>query len=785
MSVKQNATVNPTQLITDLLNSNWDLGTLELRSHAIDSAANSVDWMTSRRFVDFTPWPRQIQIAVNLFEDYCPDCSDMNVVQDMWGLSLNFIKSKVSLLQHGICPQCGKDRNQLRQEQKLYGIQELVGIAGQRCLGGDTEVATPAGPRKLSSLVDGDLIYDLEGVTKVMKVEHNTQPGRFVVYVRVPGKDTLVTLDASDDHMWVTSQGNIITVELQPGQGIRCLGGWAEIVGIDRFKTPFPMVDIETSTGTFLHTSGLLLHNSGKSALTAMLSTYVGHKYLCLDGVCSNHYGLRNQLLSGTFVAADKAQVSDTTWGGFANEVKNSEWYKGYFNYLDDEGKRLGFKLYEFKPDSNLDFYNKRLEFSFAAPNMATLRGRTRFLGSIDEWGWFDNDPMAKRKNGSETYSALANGLTSIRTGFAEASQRNPDAPTGYMLCVSSPQSEDDPIMTRAGTAREDKRVYCFHYASWDINPKIKREEMRTEMLADPAKFMRDFGALPGTGKNIFLPNVEVMDSNIDDERFSTVETMNESFSMQVKDTEYWYVKAVLQSLRPNREYPTMLACDAGERGNGYGMLLMHLEGDTTVIDGCISIQPRVIGEGILGSVHFPSAHDLIFEMLKLTHIEMVAYDRWQSTTIIQDLLQHNVDAQKYSLRYPDFLDFKNRYMEHNVRFPNPEVPYATLMLEALSDATPVAQLLKQTRTVRDTGRKVTKPANGDDDLFRCMVLGDNLMHKNKGRFERRDFGSKGLHSPFGVIRHSGSTLNTLQTRLGGLQPSKISMSTVARGKRG
>lgn len=781
--MKSNATVNPSQLITDLLNSNWDLGTLELRSHSIDTASNSVDWMTNRRYVDFSPWPRQLQIAINLFEDYCPDCSDMNIVNDMWGLSLNFIKSKVALLQHGVCPQCGKNRGHFRAEGTQHGVQELVGVAGQRCLGPDTLVSTPQGSKFLINLKVGDVLNDLEGTTEVLKVEHSFQPGHFVVYLEFRGQ--LIKIVCSDDHAWVTSKGELITVQLEEGNAIRHKDGWAVVRTIERNKVPTQMVDIETSTKTFLHPSGILLHNSGKTALTAMLSTYIGHKYLCLDGVCSNHYGLRNTLLTATFVAADKAQVSDTTWGAFADEVQRSEWYKGYFGYLDDEGKRLGVKLYEFRPETHLDFYNKRLQFGFAAPNMATLRGRTRFLGSIDEWGWFDNDPLSKRKNGGETYSALANGLASIRMGFPEASLKNPDVPTGYMLCVSSPQSEDDPIMTRAATAREDKKVYCFHYASWDINPKIIRENMRTEMLANPAKFMRDFGAMPGTGKNIFLPNVEIMDSNIDDERTSSITYANESFSMQVKDTDYWYVRAILQALRPNREYPSMLACDAGERGNGYGMVLMHLENDTTVIDGAISIQPRVIGEGILGAVHFPSAHELVFEILKHTHIEMVAYDRWQSTTIIQDLLQHNVDAQKYSLRYPDFLDFKNRYMEHNIRFPSPEVPYATLMMEAVSDATPIAQLLRQTRTVRDTGRKVTKPANGDDDLFRSLVLGDHLMHVNKGRFERRDFGSTNSSSPFGVVRHTTASLNSLSAKLGMPSGPKKSMSTLVRGRRG
>ena len=783
--MKSNASVNPDQLIADLLKSNWDLGTLELRSHAIDQAANSIDWMTTRKYVDFSPWPRQIQVAVNLFEDYCPDCSDMGIVQDMWGLSLNFIKTKVSLLQFGVCPQCGKDRNHFRAEKKLHNIQELVGVAGQRCMGPETLVATPQGNKLLTHLKVGDILNDLEGTTKVLKVEHSQHPGHFVVYLDLPGvDDRSLKLICSDDHAWVTSKGEVITVQLQEGDAIRHRDGWAVVRAIERNKVPTQLVDIETSTKTFLHPSGLLLHNSGKSALTAMLSTYIGHKYLCLDGVCSNHYGLRNQLLSATFVAADKAQVSDTTWGAFTDEIQRSEWYKSYFSYLDEEGKRLGIRLYEFKPETHLDFYNKRLQFGFAAPNMTALRGRTRFLGSIDEWGWFDNDPLSKRKNGAETYSALANGLTSIRRGFREASQRNPDAPTGYMLCVSSPQSEDDPIMTRAGTAREDKQVYCFHYASWDINPKIIREDMRSEMLADPAKFMRDFGAMPGSGKNIFLPNIEIMDSNIDEERTNTITYANEAFSLVVKDNEYWHVKAVLQNLRPNREYPSMLACDMGEKGNGYGMVLMHLEGNNTVVDGAISIQPQVLGEGILGTVHFPSVHELVFEMLRLTHIEMVAYDRWQSTTIIQDLQQHQVDAQKYSLRYPDFLEFKNRYTEHGIRFPNPEVPYVTLMMEALSDATPIAQLLKQTRTVRDTGRKVTKPANGDDDLFRSLVLGDHLMHANRGRFERRDFGYKDPSSPFGLVRHTKSSLNSLGRLLGGSQKASSSMSTFVKGRR-
>lgn len=76
------------------------------------------------------------------------------------------------------------------------------------------------------------------------------------------------------------------------------------------------------------------------------------------------------------------------------------------------------------------------------------------------------------------------------------------------------------------------------------------------------------------------------------------------------------------------------------------------------------------------------------------------------------------------------------------------------IMLSSLSEEQIVSQFLKQMRTVRDFGRYVTKPEDGDDDLFRCVVLAWWAMNTYKDRFNRTLFGptarkreSEGSHS--------------------------------------
>lgn len=743
--------VSPTDLIESVLESeNWDLGSLELKQHGLDRCPNAVAWMTQPKFGMFSPWPRQIQFATKLFEDFCPDCSVMSIVDDMWGCSLEEINRNVVFLQHGVCPNCGKNRNHFKAEQKHFGRNELVGIAGQRCLDPCTRVLTPQGDLSLLSIREGDILLDVGYTqTSVKKCWFSEQSGYFTIVIKLWGETSKqLELACSHEHAWILPTGEVVpTTELKAGQLLSVVSSvfkCAEIIHIAKHRLPVVMIDIETESGTFLHESGLVLHNSGKTFFTGVCSNYITHRYLSLDGQCSAHYDLRNTLLHATFVAGDKSQVAETSWGAFVSELKVSQWYKQYFDYLKTESKRLGVELHKFDPDSYLWFANKQLLLTFRAGSKVGLRGRTRFIGSIDEFGWMSSSRSAIIRSGPDIYDALSNSLETIRNNVeARWADGKFDLPTAYMLNVSSPRIEDDPIMSLAAKNKYNPKAYIFHYATWDINPMFKRESLKARMESEPLVVMRDFGARPGVGRDVLFPNAEIIEAIIDENAINCIEYEAERHDVVIKDAVYPYIKALLKNAKAPRTHPYCLACDAGESGNNFGMLLCSLEDDKTIVNGGILLKPRPADGGRVATIHFPSVLETILDFKKFfIELELVMFDRWQSTSIVQDLRDKKVDAMRYSLKYADFKTFKQRVLEHKISIPNPEISFKHIMLETLQGNTPIAHLVKQLRTVRDTGRAVVKPlgdsSDGNDDLMRCLVLADWALHFYSRRFTRR-----------------------------------------------
>jgi hypothetical protein len=413
---------------------------------------------------------------------------------------LDYIKSKVTFLNFGKCPNCEKTRLDFWDSGEHLGKQELIGVAGQRCLDPDLPVLMGDGSiRTLRYIRKGDTLADrLGGVTEVTKAWEVEEPGYFKVYIRLSGQD-LCTIRCGHEHAWVTRRGLLPSSELTETDAVEFGETWAEIVQIEKFPgLSMKFVDLETSTGTFLHANGLTLHNSGKTLITAVLSTYILHRFLGLEGIPCARYGLRNTVLMGTFVAGDNKQVGETTWGNFAAEIDTSPWYKTYFALLKEEGKRIGVELYKYRPEYALAFNHKKLLFSHATGDFTGLRGRTRVVGSIDELGWFENREGAKRRAGLEIYTALNNSLRTIRSASEKRRREGQyDLPTAYMFNVSSPMAEDDPIMTLKSRSGNSPKTYCFHHPTWEINPEITLESLAEDLEKDPVKVMRDFEAQP------------------------------------------------------------------------------------------------------------------------------------------------------------------------------------------------------------------------------------------------------------------------------------------------
>lgn len=93
-------------------------------------AKNVIDFAVGPEFMNMNSlWAKQAEQAVRLFCEYCPNCSDKDFLDNVpVDASIGTFRSKIVLLNHGVCPQC--DKNKCELFDKLPW--ELVSCLGQR-----------------------------------------------------------------------------------------------------------------------------------------------------------------------------------------------------------------------------------------------------------------------------------------------------------------------------------------------------------------------------------------------------------------------------------------------------------------------------------------------------------------------------------------------------------------------------------------------------------------------------------------------------------------------------
>lgn len=124
-------------------------------------------------------------------------------------------------------------------------------------------------------------------------------------------------------------------------------------------------------------TNGIRSHNSGKSALIAMMYAYLIHWIIKLQNPNEVYGLLKSNMLHITFVALTYAQAKDTLWDPLYGYLIESNWFRAYHHFLDEMTARTGEELY--KLNDTFVLYKHRRVFVYpSGPDKRTLRGRTR-----------------------------------------------------------------------------------------------------------------------------------------------------------------------------------------------------------------------------------------------------------------------------------------------------------------------------------------------------------------------------------------------------------------------
>lgn len=104
----------------------------EIDEREIPRAANFVEFCYGKNFLNFKPLPRAIQVASSLFGEFCPFCSDVEVMNNMYDQSIDEIYDRVVFTRFGRCPKCKKTRIDFVRHRKWWVPDRLVAVIGQR-----------------------------------------------------------------------------------------------------------------------------------------------------------------------------------------------------------------------------------------------------------------------------------------------------------------------------------------------------------------------------------------------------------------------------------------------------------------------------------------------------------------------------------------------------------------------------------------------------------------------------------------------------------------------------
>lgn len=729
---------------------------MKIDDSSMPRATSYWDWVTGSDFLgdEVNPYLEQALIGIKLFAEYCPHCSDTNWMKDENHKpqeGLDGIRKNVVVLVNGVCPECKAKRSKMLANGELNFYNELAVNAGQRCVVGETIVSISHDKAvrdvSIKSLIPEGTPEDKTGFVKFDKPIQVLSSHGFVdtdrIFISRPeqlwevklknGSELVGTKEHPvycDDSEYANDKGWTEIQKLVEGDLVQTSTGWSKVISSKLSGRNEYTYDLSVPEYHEYFANGILSHNSGKSIVVAMLSTYITHRVLMMQKPTEIYNVGANQMLHGTFVALTAGQAKDTLYEPYYGYILDSPWFKKYHALLDNYQRMYGQVFYKIK-DTYIQYRHRNLLVYFAGPDKRVLRGRTRIFASVDEIGWFDNnkDSGKVKIDATQVYIALERSLLTCR--LAEAKQLEigyNEALSAYFLNISSPSSVRDKICELVRVSEGSQKILGLHKPSWEMNPNIRRDSpvVVEAYRVNPIDAERDYGANPPLSVNPFMTARAAIQDCLREVGRNLIVTKPRIYVAKDKDKfRYAEIQRIKESTRPS-----VLSIDAGYTNNSFALTCGSLVDGVVTLDLAVEIQPLA---GI--PLHYTLITENILKpIIEKRNVCVLLADRWNSIKLLQDM-EHEFDhlkvSKQYSVKYSDLWNLKAAIEGREVSIPRMgKLKSIQDVLDFNPDEYPrcfegmeIEHLILQMLTVQDTGKQVLKGDNLTDDIWRAMVL--------------------------------------------------------------
>lgn len=473
---------------------------------------------------------------------------------------------------------------------------------------------------------------------------------------------------------------------------------------------------------------------SGKSAVTAMLSAYHIHRLVKLSKPNEVYGLLHSNVLHINFVAMSFQGAKNLLYDPLYGYLIDAPWFQTYHEFLQSYERKTGEVVHKLN-DTFLMYRHRALIVAPLGPDRRALRGKTRFGCAIDEICHFPNDKSeAVKMNASEVYIALERSLLTIRSSANKLLAKGfNDIPTGMFWNISSPYSVRDKGMEVYRASQNSTKIYGIQKPTWEMNPTVTYEDLKSEFDKDPVTAMRDYGAQPPLQSNAFIQSNEHVAQLIGKKQNAIIYTMAQKRYKNGDTERFAKVKNIKEI-----NYPSILAIDAGVVNNSFSAVCAHYdeENDTIVATTIVECIPF---PGI--PINFTLMYNnIICSIIESQNVVLLCADRWNSIKILSDARQQfNIEVEQYSLKYKDMWFVRDYITENRLILPRIDkkvedcVEYDIDDYPYAFDGKPIEHLVLQMLTVRDTGSSVIKgDGNLTDDTFRALCLAVHRIREEK-----------------------------------------------------
>lgn len=236
----------------------------------------------------------------------CPKCTHSkyhdftNIPVDM---EIKDFRKKVKLLENGKCPSCGKTRLHYYKKHKLNIYKGLVGIAGQRCITGDSIVVTKRGLFRMESIHKQQRGYTYTG-PDVFNGSKIVQPTAWFNYYSATIKIILAngtSLQASPNHPILINDEWVEFKDLHIGDKIKVINtswyGSNKKPVTYNYENEIPDKVLQGNQKVQLHYVESVCNKGIKTDDGIILSKYPKHFSVLLTNVHKGSFLLGNKLL--------------------------------------------------------------------------------------------------------------------------------------------------------------------------------------------------------------------------------------------------------------------------------------------------------------------------------------------------------------------------------------------------------------------------------------------------------------------------------------------------------